>query len=60
MDSRLNAAFLSLARLPQGSRGDPQSLQVDSSNDYSASAEFIDCHTTAGAVSRNDRKKRCY
>ena len=33
-----------------------KSTQVDSSNDYSASAESMDCHATAAAVSRNDRK----
>ncbi|STO97423.1 Uncharacterised protein [Helicobacter canis] len=33
-----------------------KSTQVDSSNDYSASAECMDCHATAAAVSHNDRK----
>ncbi len=30
--------------------------KVDSSNDYSASAEFMDCHAIATALARNDRK----
>ena len=30
--------------------------KVDSSNDYSASAECIDCHATATALARNDRE----
>ena len=32
------------------------SAQVDSRNDYSASAECMDCHATAYALARNDRK----
>ena len=30
--------------------------KADSSNDYSASAEFMDCHAIATALARNDRK----
>lgn len=32
-----------------------QGEKVDSSNDYSASAEFMDCHAAAHAAARNDR-----
>ena len=34
-----------------------KSAQADSNNDYSASAECMDCHATASAVSRNDGKR---
>ena len=33
-----------------------KSTQVDSMGDYSASAESMDCHATANALARNDRK----
>ena len=33
-----------------------QGEKVDSSNDYSASAEFMDCHAAAHAAARNDKK----
>ena len=32
-----------------------ESPQVDSSNDYSASAEFMDCHALPSGKARNDR-----
>ena len=34
-----------------------KSTQVDSSGDYSASAESMDCHANASAFARNDDKK---
>ena len=61
MDSKKNAPTLSsrdfrkeVVAIHKSAQADSKK-KVDSNNDYSASAECMDCHATASAVSRNDR-----
>ena len=54
LDSSSNALSSSLRDLRQQVVAIHKSTQVDSSNDYSASAESMDCHAVVTAPARND------